>query len=84
MTWTFIYLMVLLKIPIGCLLYIVWWAARQSPEPAGADDDGGSRNLPAGRSRFPRPPRRGPHGAPPPPPPRVRTHAFARRRTHHR
>jgi hypothetical protein len=65
---TFIFLLVILKIPIGGLLYIVWWAihAEPDPVPATTDDDGGSA--------LPRPPRRGPHGTPPvPAPPRVRT-----------
>jgi hypothetical protein len=77
--WTFVYLMVFLKLPILALLGIVWWAIRQTPEPAGQDgEDGGLKDRP--RPPHPRrPPRRGPrrrdpHGAPlPPSPPRVRT-----------
>jgi hypothetical protein len=77
MSWTFIYLMVFLKLPIIALLYLVWWAIHQQPEQGdqeGGDDDGGSR-----KPRHPRPPlqplpRRGPHhGArPPASPSRVR------------
>jgi hypothetical protein len=77
MGWTFLYLMVFLKLPILALLYLVWWAIRQTPEPGdggGGDDDGGSR-----RPRHPRPPlrplpRRGPHHGIPAPaaPARVR------------
>jgi len=75
MGWTFLYLMVFLKLPILALLGIVWWAVRQVPEPHEhpSGDDGGSA-----RPRHPRPrrpsPRRGPHGEPAPSaPPRVRS-----------
>jgi hypothetical protein len=80
MSWTFIYLMVFLKLPIAGLLWLVWWAIHQSDEePANSgEDDGGSklrpRPKPHPRRPMPRPPRRGPHGTPPPPSPaRVRT-----------
>ena len=33
MTWGFLWLMLALKIPIGGLLYIVWWAVHQTDEP---------------------------------------------------
>jgi len=33
--WTFVYLMVFLKLPILALLGIVWWAIRQTPETEG-------------------------------------------------
>lgn len=83
MTWTFIFLMFVLKIPIIGLLLLVWWAIKQEPDTGdpGSDDDGGSR-----RPRHPRPPlqplpRRGPHhGArPPASPSRVRAVAGAQR-----
>ena len=83
MTWTFIFLMFVLKIPVIGLLLLVWWAIRQEPETGdgGSDDDGGSR-----RPRHPRPPlqplpRRGPHhGArPPASPSRVRAVTGRRR-----
>jgi hypothetical protein len=68
--WTFIWLMVILKIPIVGLFMIVRWAVRQGPE-ATAEEDGGigfrprPRHPHHPRSRLPRPPRRGPHrGAP--------------------
>jgi len=77
MGWTFVYLMVFLKLPIIALLLIVWWAIRQKPEtgePPPDEGDGGSR-----KPRHPRPPlrplpRRGPHhgATPPAPPSRVR------------
>ena len=79
MTWTFIWLMFILKIPIGGVLWIVWWAIKKSDqEPVAGDDDGGSKVDPLGHRhvRPPRPPRprRGPHtGAPPPAPPRTRS-----------
>lgn len=78
MTATFIFLMIGLKIPILMLLYLVWWAIKQSPENAG-DKGGGSpvTNPPDRhpRRRPPRPPRRGPHhgAALPGSPPRVRS-----------
>ncbi len=77
-TWTFIWLMFLLKIPIVALFLIVRWAVRQTPETAGGQD-GGVGPLPQPlhphhpRPHLPRLPRRGPHGvAEPGPPSRVR------------
>ncbi len=81
MEWTFLYLMVFLKLPIAALLWIVWWAIRQEPEPADQPGDGGIHDRPHPRHpRRPRPRGRDPHGAPlPAAPPRVRTtHARAR------
>ena len=85
MEWTFLYLMVFLKLPILALLWIVWWAVRQEPSPDEQQygDDGGIKRLPHPRRPFPRrpTPRRGPHGSPAPAsPPRVRS-AVARSRT---
>ncbi|MCX6385672.1 MAG: hypothetical protein NTV40_03385 [Solirubrobacterales bacterium] len=75
MSWTFIFLMVGLKIPILGLLYIVWWAIRSGSEavpPASADDGGTKDRHP--RPPRPRRPRRGPHAEPDPASPRrVRT-----------
>jgi hypothetical protein len=95
MTWTFIWLMLILKIPIAGILWIVWWAIHQDDEEPASDGEsgeGGSKlraHSPHRRPRAPRPhsplrPRRGPHaGAPPPAPPRTRTVvAFARRVEH--
>jgi hypothetical protein len=79
MTWGFIWLMLVLKIPIAALLYIVWWAVHQDTEPeddGGTDGEGGTKvhPRPDHRPRRPRPTRpRGPHGAPPPAPARTRT-----------
>lgn len=76
MDWGFVWLMVVLKVPVALLLWLVWWAIRQPPEEAGDrhDGDGGSKvhrpRDPRG-GRRPRP--RGPHGEPAPPaPPRTR------------
>lgn len=82
MTWTFIWLMFLLKIPIGGLLWIVWWAIHQTDGQAAADEgDGGSKvhahRMP--RPRLPPPRPRGAHSAPPPgAPARVRRATTAR------
>ena len=81
MDWTFLYLMVFLKLPIVALLWIVWWAVRSHPDEAEDDEqgggggDGGVKRPPSHPRRpFPRAPRRGPHGEPPvPSPPRTRT-----------
>jgi hypothetical protein len=75
--------MLALKLPLAALIYIVWWAIKQTPdEAAPSDDDGGiKRRPPHPRKPFPRHPRRGPHGDPTPQPPaRVRT-TRARART---
>ncbi len=46
--WTFIWLMVFLKIPIVALFLIVRWAVRQTPETSGGEDGGiGPRRQPA-------------------------------------
>ena len=75
MTWTFIWLMLLLKIPIFGLLWIVWWALHQTDgqTTGGEGDDGGSK-VHEHRAPLSRPPRpRGPHAAlQPPAPPRIR------------
>jgi hypothetical protein len=94
MTWTFIWLMLLLKIPIGGMAWIVWWAikkADEEPVAGSGDEDGGTklRKHSHRRPRTPRPysprhPRRGPHaGVPPATPPRTRTViAYARKVEH--
>jgi hypothetical protein len=84
-TWTFIWLVVFLKIPIVALFLLVRWAVGQTPESAPEEDGGiGPRPAPLHphhpRSRPPRSPRRGPHGEPSAPAPaRVRTVASRRR-----
>jgi len=79
--WTFIWLMVILKIPIVALFLIVRWAVRATDETTDQDGGIGPIKGPLGpvrpthpRARLPRSPRRGPHGdAPLLPPARVRT-----------
>jgi hypothetical protein len=83
-TWTFIWLMVLLKIPIVALFGIVRWAIR--PPEAEPEQDGGigPRLSPLHpyhpRARLPRAPRRGPHGTVSPPAPARMRVAVARQR----
>jgi len=85
--WTFLWLMVFLKIPVVALFLIVRWAVREVPEAAPGEDGGiGPRPRPLNphhpRSRLPRKPRRGPHGAPSPgSPPRIRASASRQRLT---
>ena len=58
------YLMVILKIPVACLLYIVWWAFHAESGPAEAPRaDGGEDRFRRFRRepKRPRGPRRGPH-----------------------
>jgi hypothetical protein len=80
-TWGFIWLMFVLKIPILMLLGLVWWAVRQEVDPA--EDMPPPETVPARPHppELPRPRRpRGPHGedAALPAPPRVRTIAKGR------
>ncbi|HEU4974740.1 MAG TPA: hypothetical protein VFT50_06585 [Baekduia sp.] len=90
MTWGFIWLMLVLKLPIAALLWIVWWAVHQETDPqADGDDEDGGTKVDAddrGTPRRPRPPfprRRGPHGGPTvPSPPRVRTTTTVARSEH--
>jgi hypothetical protein len=87
-TWTFIWLMFCLKIPIVALFLLVRWAVRQEPETATGEDGGiGPRTSPHHpyhpRPVTPRPRRRGPHGDPAPASPaRVRARLAQRRLTH--
>jgi hypothetical protein len=86
--WTFLWLMLILKIPIVGLLSIVWWAIKQGPETEPVpEDDGGIKDRPRPRHPFhPRPrlphaPRRGPHGESAPHPP-ARMHVATARSRH--
>ncbi|HEX8744879.1 MAG TPA: hypothetical protein VF712_17275 [Thermoleophilaceae bacterium] len=77
MGWGFVWMMVVLKIPVIALLYLVYWAVKQTDAEAELPSDGGGgsdRHPHRGHGpRRPRPPRRGPHAAAPPrPPSRVR------------
>jgi hypothetical protein len=83
--WTFIWLMVFLKIPVVALFLLVRWAVR-APEAAAPGEDGGIGPRPRPlhphhpRARLPRLPRRGPHGSPAPASPaRVRATASRQR-----
>lgn len=81
--WTFFYMFVVLKIPIGLALWLVWWATREpaAPEQERSDGHGGTKRNPHPRGRPPTPPRRGPHAErPPSAPKRVRTDARAGQR----
>ena len=81
--WGFLWVMVLLKIPLVALLWIVWWAVHSTPEPeAGTGEDDGGIHGPRERPPEPLGPRRrGPHGDPVvPAPPRTRTPARSRDR----
>lgn len=77
MTWGFIWLMFIMKIPIVGLFTIVWWAIRSTDEPA-PEQTVRAQPRPQPhrppRPRRPRPRSRGPHGGPAslPSPPRVR------------
>jgi len=92
MSATFIFMMIVLKLPIFALFYIVWWAVHAVPEPeASTDEDGGTKRPLQPRPRHPHPrpalprnPRRGPHGAhAPPAPSRSRTVVARGRRVEH-
>ncbi|HWA54632.1 MAG TPA: hypothetical protein VG816_10705, partial [Solirubrobacterales bacterium] len=60
--WPIFFLLVVLKIPVFGALWLIWWASRE-PEPEGAaeDSDGGFKRRDP-QPKFPRGPRRGPHG----------------------
>jgi hypothetical protein len=88
--WTFLWLMLFLKLPILGLLGLVWWAIRQKPPDTVpvAVDDGGIKPRPRHphrrHPRLPRAPRRGPHGGlAAAPPARVRTVTARARRVEH-
>lgn len=83
MGWTFVYLMVVLKIPVLAAIWIIWWAVKEPPVDAPESGSGGSPDRDHPRTGPPRPPRRGPHGDPPPQAPeRVRLRVEAPDRTH--
>ena len=69
MGWGFFWMMVVLKIPIVMLLYLVYWAVKQTDAEMEQPQDGGGgsdRHPHRGGPRRPRPPRRGPHAEPAP------------------
>lgn len=56
------FLLVILKVPVIGMIYLLWWAA-QPPELETAEDEGnGSNGRHRPLPRFPRGPRRDPHG----------------------
>jgi hypothetical protein len=61
--WPIFFLAVILKIPVACLLYLVWWAYHAEPELEEAPEDGGEDRFHRYRRepKRPRDPRRGPH-----------------------
>lgn len=62
--WPIFFLGVVLKIPVGLMLYLVWWAFRAStiPEEAPPESDDHRFRRFRREPKFPRGPRRGPHG----------------------
>jgi hypothetical protein len=59
--WGFVFLFVVLKIPIAYLAFVVWYAIKAEPEP-GVDPGDYSIWRPWHRPTGPRPRRGGPHG----------------------
>ena len=61
--WPVFYLMVILKIPVAFLLYLVYWAVKQTNEPETAPEAGEDHGFRRWRTepKRPRGPRRGPH-----------------------
>ena len=61
--WPIFFLAVILKIPVGFLLYTVWWAVKAEPDLEEAPEDGGEHRFHRFRRepKRPRDPRRGPH-----------------------
>ncbi|UJA19120.1 hypothetical protein HJD18_02125 [Thermoleophilia bacterium SCSIO 60948] len=61
--WPIFFLGVVLKVPVGLAIYLVWWAIRAEVQPDEApesDDDGRFRRF-RREPKRPRDPRRGPH-----------------------
>lgn len=79
--WGFLWIMVVMKIPLVTLCWLVWWAIRAQPDLEDEPQDGsGGSKRPHTPPRAPRRRPRGPHGDPAvtPPKPRVRTTAKGR------
>jgi hypothetical protein len=70
--WPFVWMMVVLKVPLAAALWIIWWALRSEPatDEGSSEEDDGGRGPDHPRPRRPLPPRRGPHASPPPKAPR--------------
>ena len=80
----FIWMMLVLKIPIVMLLLLVWWSVKNTGETGEERTEGGWGHGPKRPwPRRPGPPRRGPHRSPAPGSPRrVRVHARRLQRAH--
>jgi hypothetical protein len=64
---TFVFMMLVLKVPIVAMLWLVWWAVHAQPEPGsqhGEDGGGGPPVTQPPAPRRPGPRHRGPHGDP--------------------
>ena len=61
--WPILFLALVLKIPVGFLLYMVYWAIKATPEVEEAPETGGESHEFRRFDPSPRPngPRRGPH-----------------------
>ncbi|MDX6636598.1 MAG: hypothetical protein QOJ01_109 [Solirubrobacterales bacterium] len=61
--WPIVFLAVVLKIPVGFLLYTVYWAIKATPEVEEAPETDGGHGFRRFRRepKRPRGPRRGPH-----------------------
>ncbi len=81
---TFIWMFLVLKIPIVAALVLIWWAVKE-PEPSSGEDGGGSlKEADTGPKPLPSSPRgRGPHGVHPLGAPRRVRGADGRRLTRH-
>ncbi len=66
--WEFVFLMLILKIPIVYLCWVVWWAVKAEPHPpelaALVPVNEPDSRRPWQRPQRPLRPRRGPHGSP--------------------
>lgn len=62
--WPIFFLGVILKVPVGLMLYLVWWAFRANTIPEEAPPDSEDHHFRRFRRepKRPRGPRRGPHG----------------------
>ncbi len=62
--WPIFFLMIVLKIPVGLLLYLVWWAFRAETLPEEAPPESEDHRFRRFRRepKRPRDPRRGGHG----------------------
>ncbi|MBK5111560.1 MAG: hypothetical protein JJE10_09435 [Thermoleophilia bacterium] len=59
-----VFLLIVLKVPVIGMIYLLWWASKPAPdaESAGDEGDGGRPERLIPGPKFPRGPRRDPHG----------------------